>query len=95
MCYNVLDRHVESGKGEKTAVIWDSPVTRKKSKLTFSQLQKEVSHMAGLMAQHGIKKGDVVMIYMPMIPETLIGMLATNRLGATHSVVFGGEKIKH
>jgi len=91
MCFNAIDRHVDEGKGEKTAVIWDSPVTKGgKRTLTFAQLREEVARLAGLMAKHGVKKGDVVMIYMPMIPETLMAMMAAVRLGATHSVVFGG-----
>ena len=91
VCYNAVDRHVDEGKGDKTAVIWDSPVTATKAtSVSYADLQDRVSRLAGLMARLGVTKGDRVMIYMPMIPETLVAMLATVRLGATHSVVFGG-----
>ena len=90
VCYNAVDRHVDAGNGNKTAVIWDSPVTGDKAFVTYAALQDKVSRLAGLMAKLGVSKGDRVMVYMPMIPETLVAMLATARLGATHSVVFGG-----
>jgi propionyl-CoA synthetase len=89
-CYNCVDRHVEAGNGDNTAVIWDSPVTNTKTKYTYSQLLKEVETFAGVLREEGVKKGDVVLIYMPMIPAALIGILAISRLGAIHAVVFGG-----
>jgi len=90
MCYNAVDRHVDEGLGDKAAVIWDSPITGQKSTLSFANLRNRVSSVAGLISKLGVSKGDRVMIYMPMIPETMIAMLACARLGATHSVVFGG-----
>ena len=89
-CYNAVDRHVEQGYGEQTAIIYDSPVTDSKQKISFSELLHQVSKMAGALASCGVTKGDRVVIYMPMIPQTLVGMLACARLGAIHSVVFGG-----
>ncbi|XP_075228259.1 acyl-CoA synthetase short-chain family member 3, mitochondrial isoform X2 [Lycorma delicatula] len=89
-CYNAVDRHVENGKGSKVALIHDSPVTGTIRKVTYSELQNQVSHLAGALADLGVVKGDRVLIYMPLIPETIIAMLATVRLGAIHSVVFGG-----
>ncbi|NRA83950.1 MAG: propionyl-CoA synthetase [Gammaproteobacteria bacterium] len=89
-CYNAVDRHVEDGIGDQTAIIYDSPVTDTKQKISFSELQQQVAKMAGAMANCGVVKGDRVVIYMPMIPQTLVGMLACARLGAIHSVVFGG-----
>ncbi|PMD44154.1 AMP-binding enzyme [Hyaloscypha variabilis F] len=89
-CYNCVDRHVEAGNGDNTAIIWDSPVTKTKQKFSYKQLQKEVETFAGVLREEGVKKGDVVLIYMPMIPAALIGTLAISRLGAIHAVVFGG-----
>jgi propionyl-CoA synthetase len=89
-CYNAVDRHVEVGNGGKTAFIYDSPVTNTISSLTYNQLKERVTKVAGLLTSLGVKKGDTVVIYMPMIPEALISMLACARLGAIHSVVFGG-----
>ncbi|KAN0108268.1 AMP-binding enzyme [Hyaloscypha variabilis] len=89
-CYNCVDRHVEAGNGDNTAIIWDSPVTKIKQKFSYKQLQKEVETFAGVLREEGVKKGDVVLIYMPMIPAALIGTLAISRLGAIHAVVFGG-----
>ncbi|QLJ07412.1 propionyl-CoA synthetase [Pseudoalteromonas sp. JSTW] len=89
-CYLALDQHVDAGFGEQTALIYDSPVTNTKQKISYSELQSRVATFAGLMHSLGVSKGDRVVIYMPMIPEAVIGMLACARLGAIHSVVFGG-----
>jgi propionyl-CoA synthetase len=89
-CYNALDRHVENGRGEQLALIYDSPVTDTIKSYTFRALRDEVARCAGALAALGIAKGDRVIIYMPMIPEAVIAMLAVARLGAIHSVVFGG-----
>lgn len=88
--YNCVDRHVEAGNGEKIAIIWDSPVSEAKEKITYAKLQDEVETLAGVLREEGVKKGDTVLLYMPMIPAALIGILATVRLGAIHAVVFGG-----
>jgi propionyl-CoA synthetase len=88
--YNCVTRHVEAGHGDKVAIIWDSPVTNKKEKITYKKLDEEVETLAGALREEGVKKGDVVIVYMPMIPAALIGMLAVARLGAIHAVVFGG-----
>ena len=89
-CYNALDIHIDNGQGQKTALIYDSPITGNKSKLTYEQLRSKVSKFAGALTNQGVKKGDRVIIYMPMIPEAVIAMLACGRIGAIHSVVFGG-----
>ena len=89
-CYNALDHHIDQGKGEKIALIYDSPITNKKEKFTFNQLKEKVSKFAGALDNQGVNKGDRVIIYMPMIPEAVIAMLACGRIGAIHSVVFGG-----
>lgn len=89
-CHNALDRHVEAGKGERTAVIYDSPVTGAKRKITYAELLRDVNALAAAMSDLGVEKGDRVIVYMPMIPETLTSMLACARIGAIHSVVFGG-----
>ncbi|KAB0800983.1 hypothetical protein PPYR_05337 [Photinus pyralis] len=89
-CYNAIDRHVESGKGHKIALIHDSPMTNAVRKVTYGELLNKVSHLAGALAKFGVTKGDRVIIYMPLIPETVMAMLAVVRLGAVHSVVFGG-----
>ncbi len=89
-CFNAVDRHVLRGRGDQTAIIYDSPVTDTVKKFTYSELQDRVSHIAGFLKSVGVNKGDRVLIYMPMIPEALMGMLACARLGAVHSVVFGG-----
>ncbi|MEH6586350.1 MAG: propionyl-CoA synthetase [Halioglobus sp.] len=89
-CYNALDLHVERGRGDQTALIYDSPVTETKRQYSYSQLLDEVSHFAGVLKAQGVEKGDRVIVYMPMVPEALIAMLACARLGAVHSVVFGG-----
>ncbi|CCG07629.1 propionyl-CoA synthetase [Pararhodospirillum photometricum] len=89
-CYNAVDRHVEAGRGEQAAIIYDSPLTDTKRTVTYAQLQDQVARFAGVLAAQGVTKGDRVIIYMPMIPESLVAMLACARLGAVHSVVFGG-----
>ena len=85
-----LDYHVNNGRGEQTALIYDSPVTEQKQQYSYRQLRDAVALCAGMLRQHGVEKGDRVVIYMPMIPEAAISMLACARLGAIHSVVFGG-----
>lgn len=89
-CYNAVDIHVDEGRGEQLAVIYDSPVSDSKRSYTFAQLQFEVSRFAGVLRAQGVAQGDRVIIYMPMVPEALIAMLACARIGAIHSVVFGG-----
>jgi acetate--CoA ligase len=90
-CYNAVDRHVENGRGDQPAIIYDSPMTGgTKQTFTYSQLQDEVSRFAGVLRANGVQKGDRVIVYMPMIPQAPIAMLAIARLGAIHSVVFGG-----
>lgn len=89
-CYNAVDRHVEAGRGDQAALIYDSPVTDSKRTITYSDLLSQVSKLAGGLAAKGIKKGDRVLIYMPMVPEAIVAMLACARIGAVHSVVFGG-----
>jgi len=93
-CYNALDRHIEAGRGDQTALIYDSPVTDTKESLSFTELRDRVALFAGALARLGVGKGDRVIVYMPMIPEALIAMLACARLGAVHSVVFGGFSSK-
>lgn len=88
--YLALDHHVANGRGEQVAVIYDSPVTGKQEKITFSQLLEQVALFAGALHNLGVEKGDRVIVYMPMIPQTIVAMLACARLGAIHSVVFGG-----
>ena len=89
-CYNALDLHIDQGRGDKTALIYDSPITESKAKFTFKELKEKVSKFAGALDKQGVKKGDRVIIYMPMIPEAVVAMLACGRIGAIHSVVFGG-----
>ncbi|XP_031333844.1 acyl-CoA synthetase short-chain family member 3, mitochondrial-like [Photinus pyralis] len=89
-CYNALDRHVHGGRGRKVALIYDSPLIQAAQKVTYDELLDKVSRMAGALSKFGVRKGDRVVIYMPVIPETVIAMLAVARLGAVHSVVFGG-----
>ncbi len=89
-CYNAVDRHVENGRGDQAAIIYDSPITDTKSSITYAELQTRVASLAGALAAKGVSKGDRVIIYMPMVPEALEAMLACARLGAIHSVVFGG-----
>ena len=89
-CYNAVDRHVENGRAEQLALVYDSPVTQTVRTFTYRELQTEVARCAGALASLGVAKGDRVIIYMPMVPEAVIAMLAVARLGAIHSVVFGG-----
>jgi len=89
-CYNAVDRHVKAGRGEQAAIIYDSPVTDTVRKITYKELQNDVALFAGGLKSQGVEKGDTVIIYMPMIPEAAVAMLACARLGAVHSVVFGG-----
>ena len=89
-CYNALDRHVENGRAEQVAVIYDSPITGAKAKFTYAEMRDKVALFAGALAAKGVTKGDRVIIYMPMVPEALVAMLACARIGAVHSVVFGG-----
>ncbi|MGE4610769.1 MAG: propionyl-CoA synthetase [Paracoccaceae bacterium] len=89
-CYNALDRHVEAGRGNQTAIIYDSPITGTKRKISYAELTDQVALLAGALKAKGIGKGDRVLIYMPMVPEALNAMLACARIGAVHSVVFGG-----
>jgi len=89
-CYNCLDRHVERGRPGQYALIYDSPITGKKAHFTYAQLLDRVKAMAAVLQDRGIEKGDRVIIYMPMIPEAVMAMLACARIGAVHSVVFGG-----
>ena len=89
-CYNAVDRHVENGRGDQTAIIYDSPVTQSITKISYRELLDKVAVFAGALKSQGVEKGDTVIIYMPMIPEAAVAMLACARLGAVHSVVFGG-----
>ncbi|NNK13852.1 MAG: AMP-binding protein, partial [Desulfofustis sp.] len=89
-CYNAIDRHVEGGRGDQVAIIHDSPVTDTITKVTYKELQEKVARLAGALQSNGITKGDTVIIYMPMILEAAYAMLACARIGAIHSVVFGG-----
>ena len=89
-CHNALDRHVAGGRADQLALIYDSPVAGAKATFTYRQLRDDVARFAGALAAQGVERGDRVVIYMPMIPEAVIAMLACARLGAIHSVVFGG-----
>jgi propionyl-CoA synthetase len=89
-CYNALDRHVERGRADQIALIYDSPVTGEVRRFTYRALRDEVARLAGALRSLGVGKGDRVLLYMPMIPEAVMGMLACARIGAVHSVVFGG-----
>jgi propionyl-CoA synthetase len=89
-CYNALDRHVERGRAEQVALIYDSPVTGQVVRYTYGQLRDQVAKVAGALVDLGVEKGDRVVVYMPMVPEAVMAMLACARLGAVHSVVFGG-----
>ena len=89
-CWNALDRHVQAGRGDQVAVIHDSPLTGTVTKITYAEMLARVATLAGALAAKGIAKGDRVILYMPMVPEALVAMLACARLGAIHSVVFGG-----
>ena len=89
-CYNALDIHIDQGRGERIALIYDSPITGNKKKFTYKDLRGKVSKFAGALKNQGVNEGDWVILYMPMIPEAVIAMLACGRIGAIHSVVFGG-----
>src|SRR2546421_6515863 len=93
-CYNAIDRHVERGRGEQAAIIYDSPVTSTKRVITYGELLDEVKTLAAVMQDFGVTKGDRVVLYMPMVPEAVVAMLACARIGAVHSVVFGGFAAK-
>lgn len=90
ICHNALDRHIDAGRGEQTALIWDSPAAKDTRTLTYREMRDAVAKLAGAMAARGVVRGDRVVIYMPMVPEATIAMLACARIGAIHSVVFGG-----
>lgn len=95
MCYNAVDKHVKEGRGEQDAVIWDSAYTKTSKKYSYNDLLDRVSKLARILVEtFGVEKGDRVLIYMPMIPEACFGMLACSRIGAIHSVVFGGFAAK-
>ncbi|HAI97862.1 MAG TPA: propionyl-CoA synthetase, partial [Methylococcaceae bacterium] len=89
-CYNALDRHVLNGRANQAALIYDSPVSNTKKTYNYQELLEKVSRLAGVLTDLGVEKGDRVLIYMPMIPEGVMAMLACARIGAVHSVVFGG-----
>ncbi len=89
-CWNAVDRHVEAGRGDQIAIMHESPITHSTKGITYKELQQRVASLAGALRMRGVEKGDRVIIYMPMIPEALEAMLACARLGAVHSVVFGG-----
>ncbi len=93
-CYNALDYHVDNGRGDKLALIYDSPVTDTIRKYTYTELRDEVAKFAGVLVDQGVQKGDRVILYMPMIAEAAVAMLACARIGAVHSVVFGGFAAK-
>lgn len=102
LCYNAVDRHVENGRGDQAAVIYDSPVTGVVQKYTFKELQREVQNVAAVLKKHGVEHGDTVLLYMAMVPQTLFAILACARLGVTYTAVFGGfasaelaARIKH
>ena len=89
-CYNMLDRHVDGGRADQDALIYDSPVTGVVKKFTYRELRDIVAKFAGALAGMGVRKGDTVIVYMPAVPEAVVSMLACARIGAVHSVVFGG-----
>ncbi len=89
-CFNAVDRHVKAGNGDRVAIIYDSPLTGCQSQITYSELLEKVARLGGALQARGITKGDRVIIYMPMVPEALVAVLACARIGAVHSVVFGG-----
>ncbi len=93
-CYNALDRHVANGRADQVALIHDSPLTNSISKFTYAEMLKEVQTLAAVMADFGVAKGDRVILYMPLVPEAVFAMLACARIGAVHSVVFGGFAAK-
>jgi propionyl-CoA synthetase len=89
-CYNALDLHIDRGRGKQRALIYDSPVTGTVASYTYAELRDQVARVAGALVRQGIARGDRVIIYMPMVPEAVVAMLACARIGAVHSVVFGG-----
>ncbi len=89
-CHNCVDRHVAAGRGDVAALIYDSPVTGRKARFTYAELLERVNAMAAVLVDQGVEQGDRVILYMPMIPEAIFAMLACARIGAIHSVVFGG-----
>jgi propionyl-CoA synthetase len=93
-CYNCLDRHVEAGRGDQAAIVYDSPITGSQKTYTYAEVLDEVATLAGVLTEMGVGKGDRVIVYMPMIPEAAFAMLACARIGAVHSVVFGGFAAK-
>src|SRR5215469_15789091 len=93
-CYNALDRHVIGGRADQVALIHDSPLADTITKFTYAELLKEVQALAAIMQDFGVAKGDRVILYMPMVPEAVVAMLACARIGAVHSVVFGGFAAK-
>src|ERR1700728_2714242 len=93
-CYNALDRHVAGGRANQVALIHDSPLTNSITKFTYAELLKEVQALAAIMQDLGVVKGDRVILYMPMVAEAVVAMLACARIGAVHSVVFGGFAAK-
>ncbi len=94
LCYNAVDRHVLAGKGDKPAIIWESPEIGQSRVLTFAELHREVNKLAAVLHNLGVHKGDRVLIYMPMVPEALVAMLGCVRIGAIHSVVFAGFSVE-
>src|SRR6266700_2763646 len=93
-CFNAVDRHVERGRGQQTAIIYDSPLTGTTCTLTYAELLAEVKTLAAVLQDFGVERGDRVILYMPMVPEALFAMYACARIGAIHSVVFGGFAAK-
>ncbi len=93
-CYNALDRHVAGGRADQVALIHDSPLTNSVTKFTYAELLHEVTTLAAVMQDFGVVKGDRVILYMPMVPQAMVAMLACARIGAIHSVVFGGFAAK-
>src|ERR1700675_4135193 len=93
-CYNALDRHVAGGRADQVALIHDSPLAGSVTKFTYAQMLHEVKTLAAIMQDFGVAKGDRVILYMPMVPEAVVAMLACARIGAVHSVVFGGFAAK-
>ena len=89
-CYNAVDLHVEQGRGEQTALVYDSPVTDTIERFTFREIKDEVARFAGVLTRHGVRRGDRVILYLPMVPQAVVAMLGCARIGAVHSVVFGG-----
>ena len=94
MCYNAVDRHIDEGNGNRNAIVWDSPITNNKKTITYNEVLQKTAALARVLINMKVKKGDRVLIYMSMTPEALIAMLACARIGAIHSVVFGGFSSK-